>query len=81
MPVCFLTTGILYDKQYARCRRNSKFRNLVDVEVLFEQIEGFAHAHYDKYSSQLNNVKKSDITDLSRDINDKFFTYFGEWQL
>ena len=71
-------TGILYDTSYARCRRNSKFRDLVDVEVLLGQIEGFAFAYYDKYTSQLPNVKKEDIRNIVRDINDKFFAYLGE---
>ena len=76
--ICFVLTGILYDTSYARCRRNSKFRNLVDIEILLEQIEGFAFAYYDKNSAQLPNVKKRDIVNLSRDINDQFFTYLGE---
>lgn len=74
----FLNTGILFDTSYARCRRNSKFKDLVDVEELLEQIEGFAYAYYDKHSSQLPNVKKGDISSLARDINEKFFPYFGE---
>ena len=76
--ICFVFTGVLYDTSYARCRRDSKFRNLVDVEILLEQIEGFAYAYYDKNSGQLPNVKKSDIVGLSRDINDQFFAYLGE---
>ena len=76
--ICFVLTGILYDTSYARCRRNSTFRNLVDIEVLLEQIEGFAFAYYDKNSAQLPNVKKDDIVNLSRDINDQFFPYLGE---
>ena len=76
--ICFVLTGILYDTSYARCRRNSKFGNLVDIEVLLEQIEGFAFAYYDKNSAQLPNVKKDDIVNLSRDINDQFFAYLGE---
>ena len=76
--ICLLLTGILYDTSYARCRRNSKFRNLVDVEILLEQIEGFAFAYYDKNSAQLPNVKKRDIVNLSRAINDQFFAYLGE---
>ena len=76
--ICFVLTGILYDTSYARCRRNSKFRNLVDIEVLLEQIEGFAFAYYDKNSAQLPNVKKDGIVNLSRDINDQFFPYLGE---
>ena len=77
--IWFVLTGVLYDTSYARCKRNSKFRDLVDIEVLLEQIEGFAYAYYDKNSGQLPNVKKSDIVDLSRDINDQFFTYLGEF--
>ena len=77
--IWFLLTGVLYDTSYARCKRNSKFRDLVDIEILLEQIEGFAYAYYDKNSGQLPNVKKSDIVDLSRDINDQFFTYLGEF--
>lgn len=76
--ICLVLTGILYDTSYARCRRNSKFKKLVDIEILLEQIEGFAYAYYDKYSGQLPNVKKGDIVDLARDINDKFFAYLGE---
>ena len=76
--ICFVLAGILYDTSYARCRRNSKFRNLVDIEILLEQIEGFAFAYYHKNSAQLPNVKKRDIVKLSRDINDQFFTYLGE---
>ncbi|KAL9984710.1 hypothetical protein ACROYT_G007036 [Oculina patagonica] len=68
-------SGILYDTSYARCRRNSKFRDLVDAAILLEQIEGFAFAYYDKYNAQLPNVKKNKIVDISRDINDKFFAY------
>lgn len=77
--IWFVLTGVLYDTSYARCKRNSKFRDLVDKEILLEQIEGFAYAYYDKNSGQLPNVKKSDIVDLSRDINDPFFTYLGEF--
>lgn len=76
--ICFVLTGILYDTSYARCRRNSKFRNLVDIEILLEQIEGFAYAYYDKNSAQLPNVKKGKIVDLSRNVTDQFFTYLGE---
>ena len=76
--ICFVLTGILYDTSYARCRRNSKFGKLVDIEVLLEQNEGFAFAYYDKNSAQLPNVKKDDIVNLSRDINDQFFAYLGE---
>lgn len=76
--ICLVLTGILYDTSYARCRRNSKFKNLVDIEILLEQIEGFAYAYYDKYSGQLPNVERGDIVDLARDINDKFFAYLGE---
>ncbi|XP_078359694.1 uncharacterized protein LOC144644146 [Oculina patagonica] len=68
-------SGILYDTSYAKCRRNSKFKDLVDIEILLEQIEGFAFAYYDKYTAQLPNVKKGKIVDISRDINDKFFAY------
>jgi len=71
-------TGILFDTSYARCRRNSKFKDLVGVEDLLEQIEGFAYAYYDKHSSQLPNVKKGDISGLARDINEKFFPYFAQ---
>lgn len=78
--IWFVLTGVLYDTSYARCKRNSKFRDLVDIEILLEQIEGFAYAYYDKNSGQLPNVKKSDIVDLSRDINDQFFTYLGEFR-
>ena len=74
-------TGILYDTSYARCRRNSKFRDLVDAEVLLGQIEGFAFAYYDKYPAQLPNVKKEDIRNIVKDINDKFFAYLGEQSL
>ncbi len=58
-----------------------QFRDLVDEAILLEQIEGFAFAYYDKYNAQLPNVKKDKIVDISRDINDKFFTYLGEQSL
>lgn len=76
--ISFVITGVLYDTSYASCRRNSTFKDLVDMEILLEQIEGFAYAYYDKYTAQLPNVKKSNIVNIARDINDKFFVYIGE---
>ena len=79
--VCFaFNTGILYDTSYARCRRNSKFKDLVDVEdfVLNGQIEAFAYAYYDKYSLKLPNVQKKHIPNIVKDINSKFYAYFGK---
>lgn len=76
--ISFVKTGVLYDTSYASCRRNSTFKDLVDMEILLEQIEGFAFAYYDKYTAQLPNVKKSSIVNIARDINDKFFAYLGE---
>lgn len=73
-------SGILYDKSYARCRRNFKFKDLVDVEdfVLNGQIEAFAYAYYDKHSSQLPNVQKKNIPNIVKDINGKFYAYFDK---
>lgn len=53
-------------------------KELVDADDLLGQIEGFASAYYDKYSSQLTNVKQGDILSLAKDITGKFFPYFGE---
>ena len=80
MVICFLITGILYETSYARCNRNSQFKELVYKKKLVEQIEGFSYAYYDKHSAdQLTNVKKDDILGLAKDINEKFFgAYLGK---
>ena len=76
----FCNIGILYDTSYAKCRRKAKFKELVDIEdqVLLGQIEGFAHAYYKKYTSELTNIKKNDISNIARNVNDKFYLYFGK---
>ena len=76
----FYNIGILYDTSYAKCRRKAKFKELVDIEdqVLLGQIEGFAHAYYKKYTSKLTNINENDISNIARNVNDKFYLYFGK---
>lgn len=69
-------SGILYDTSYARCRRNSKFTDVVNKEVLVDQIRGLAYGLYNKLSPQLTNVRLTDIAGLARDAGQQFFSYF-----
>lgn len=74
----YYSTGVCYDESFVSCKRIVKYKDLIDNdEGLYGQVLGVAEAWYLKNKGNYPNVKKEDISQISKEVVTKIEAYLG----